>query len=67
MVLKFLKGLSEGSGKSHAAEVMNQIFTIFDKDGSGCLEFAEFLLATSMTWTGTVEQKLRWVLKELPS
>ena len=48
-----------GSGKCHADEVMDQIFTIFDKDESGCLDFVEFLLATSMTWSGTVEQKLR--------
>ena len=48
-----------GSGKCHADEVMAQIFTIFDKDESGCLDFVEFLLATSMTWSGTVEQKLR--------
>ena len=50
---------STGSGKCHADEVMDQIFTIFDKDDSGCLDFVEFLLATSMTWSGTVEQKLR--------
>ena len=54
-----MTGLLSGSGKCHADEVMDQIFTIFDKDESGCLDFVEFLVATSMTWSGTVEQKLR--------
>ena len=57
--LILMTGLLSGSGKCHADEVMDQIFTIFDKDESGCLDFVEFLVATSMTWSGTVEQKLR--------
>lgn len=42
---------------------VNQIFRIFDKDGSGTIDFREFMLATDMTSAGTVEEKLKWAFK----
>ena len=50
-------------GKEHIDEIVSQIFTIFDKDGNGHLDFVEFLCATDMTSHGTLEEKLRWNFK----
>ena len=43
----------------HAEEIVNQIFTIFDRDANGHLDFVEFLTATDMTTNGSPEEKLR--------
>ena len=50
-------------GQDHIDEIVDQIFTIFDKDGNGHLDFPEFLKATDMTSNGSVEEKLRWNFK----
>ena len=50
-------------GKEHIDEIVSQIFTIFDKDGNGHLDFVEFLCAADMTSHGTLEEKLRWNFK----
>ncbi|XP_040583468.1 neuronal calcium sensor 2 [Lepeophtheirus salmonis] len=42
---------------------VDQIFRIFDKDGNGTIDFKEFMMATDMTASGTVEEKLRWAFK----
>ena len=44
-------------------EIISQIFTIFDKDDNGHLDFVEFLKATDMTSDGSAEEKLRWNFK----
>ena len=50
--------------KEHAEEIVNQIFTIFDRDANGHLDFVEFLTATDMTTNGSPEEKLRNISKE---
>ena len=45
--------------KENAEEIVNQIFTIFDRDANGHLDFVEFLTATDMTTNGSPEEKLR--------
>lgn len=42
---------------------VDQIFRIFDKDGSGTIDFKEFMMATDMTASGSPEEKLRWAFK----
>ena len=37
------------------------MFNAFDKNGDGFVEFAEFMLALSITSRGSVEEKLNWV------
>ena len=44
-------------------EIVHQIFTIFDRDENGHLDFIEFLKATDMTFHGSAEEKLRWNFK----
>ena len=38
--------------------VVGQIFSIFDRDGNGSIDFREFMMATDTTERGTIEDKV---------
>ena len=43
--------------------VANLIFSAFDKDNNGSLDFCEFIIATHCTANSSPEDKLRWVFQ----
>ena len=60
-IIKIYEQISDnGEGSKDFVE---RIFRIFDKDGSGSIDFKEFMKATDMTEFGTPQEKLRWAFK----
>lgn len=49
--------------KEDPTVIINHLFRIFDRDNSGSIDFAEFVLATDITTCGDPEEKLRWTFK----
>lgn len=48
-------------GNSH--DFAKMIFTVFDVNGDGTIQFDEFLNALSITSKGTMEEKLEWAFR----
>ena len=63
------KGRGRGINQSeHSITVLmidqsQLIFTTFDKDGNGWIDFNEFMIATHCTASSSPEDKLRWVFQ----
>lgn len=49
--------------KEETGNIVEHLFRIFDRDGNGCIDFKEFVMATDITTSGTPEEKLRWTFK----
>merc|ERR1712079_939138 len=47
-------------GMTQIDDLVNNIFSVFDRDGDGVMNFREFLLATHESATGSAQQKLKW-------
>merc|ERR1719270_3362237 len=47
-------------GMTSIDDLVNNIFSVFDRDCDGVLSFREFLVATHETASGSPQQKLRW-------
>lgn len=43
-----------------SAPFADYVFDAFDINGTGCIEFKEFILALSITTRGKLEERLRW-------
>ena len=46
--------------KGDAGYFAEQIFSSFDNDGDGFVDFREFMVGLAVFKTGSVEEKLKW-------
>ena len=58
---KFYKMLRGNSEDSRLHKITDYVFSCFDKDSNGYLDFAEFLIAYSQTSIGDPRKKLEFV------
>jgi len=56
----FVKIYSQCFPSGNARDFCDHIFRTFDTDGNGYIDFKEFLLAISVTSSGSPEEKLNW-------
>lgn len=44
-------------------EYVDHVFRVYDRDGNGHIDFAEFLISLCTTGMGNPEEKVRWLFK----
>ena len=59
----FVKIYSQCFPSGNARDFCDHIFRTFDTDGNGYIDFKEFLLAISVTSSGSPEEKLNWAFR----
>ncbi len=48
---------------AHSSSFPEQVFSIFDKDGSGSISFDEYITFLSVAVRGTLREKLQMIFK----
>ena len=61
--VKLLEMMSSILPADNGRIVAELIFSTFDKDGNGWIDFNEFIIATHCTASSSPEDKLRWVFQ----
>ena len=49
--------------KGDAASFASHVFKVLDRDGNGGIDFREFIMAVSITQTGTREDRTKWLFE----
>uniref|UniRef100_A0A0N5AYC6 Neuronal calcium sensor 2 n=1 Tax=Syphacia muris TaxID=451379 RepID=A0A0N5AYC6_9BILA len=60
---QFIKVYKDFFPSGSAEDFCEHVFRTFDVDGSGYIDFKEFLLTINVTSSGTPQQKLEWTFK----
>ncbi|CAH1240082.1 neurocalcin homolog [Branchiostoma lanceolatum] len=58
--VSFYVGSFQSGDSSRKAELATQIFRTFDRDGSGTIDFREFMCGMNVLMRGSISERLKW-------